>query len=123
MSPKFIAEPPLPVQLGSFGRVMKYVRQMFHNICLIMWQVLLPFKARPEEIDPFPELTTEVTKSQLEQCQWIFDQAAERRDHLEQKAQSTFGLMVFLVPLIASLSVFLIRGTASGVMSHSMSRA
>ena len=49
--------------------------------------------------------------------QWIFDQAEERRVNLEQKAQSTFGLMVFLVPLLASLFVFIIsRGTTSSTL-------
>jgi hypothetical protein len=42
----------------------------------------------------------------------LFDQAEKRRAYLEQKAQSTFGLMTFLVPLLASLFVFLISKTA-----------
>jgi hypothetical protein len=89
---------------------------MFRRIGFIVWQIVVPFKSRPEEIEPFPELdpTFSVTEKHVEQCQWIFDQAEERRVHLEQKAQSTFGLMVFLVPLLASLFVFIIsRGTTS----------
>ena len=112
MSPRFIAEPPLPVHRGS---LRKHLRQMLLRLWFIVWQIVVPFKSRPEEIDAFPEPTAEVSDAHVEQCQWIFDQAEERRVHLEQKAQSTFGLMVFLVPLLASLFVFIItRATTSG---------
>jgi hypothetical protein len=110
MSSRFIAQPPLPVESRR-----KYLRQMFLRIWFILWQIVVPFKSRPEEIDSLPEPTVEVADAQVEQCQWIFDQAEERRVRLEQKAQSTFGLMVFLVPLLASLFVFISsRATTSG---------
>lgn len=113
MNPQFIAQPPQPVKWGS---ITKHLRQMFRRIGYIIWQIVVPFNSRPEEIKPFPEAdpTFPVSESHVEQCQWIFDQAEERRVNLEQKAQSTFGLMVFLVPLLASLFVFIIsRGTTS----------
>jgi hypothetical protein len=114
MSPRFIAEPPRSIKPGS---LTKHLSQMFLRVRLIVWQILAPFHSRPEEIDPFPEPTAEVTDSHVEQCQWMFDQAEKRRLHLEQKAQSTFGLMVFLVPLLASLFVFIIsRASATGPM-------
>jgi hypothetical protein len=85
----------------------------------ILWQIVVPFNSQPEKIDPLPAPTVAVTDSQVEQCQWIFDQAGERRVHLEQKAQSTFGLMVFLVPLLASLFVFISsRAPTSGTLSR-----
>jgi hypothetical protein len=112
MSPRFIAEPPLPVHRGS---LKNFFRQMLLRFRLIVWQIVVPFNSQPEKIDSLPEPTAEVTDAHVEQCQWIFDQAEERRVHLEQKAQSTFGLMVFLVPLLASLFVFIIsRATTSG---------
>jgi hypothetical protein len=112
MSPQFTAEPPLPVQRGS---MWKHLRQMLLRIRFIVWQILVPFNSRSEEIDPLPDSTIEVIESHLQQCQWIFDQAEVRRNHLEEKAQSTFGLMIFLVPLLASLFVFIIsRATTSG---------
>jgi len=114
MSPRFIAEPPRSIKPGSLA---KHLPQMFLRVRLIVWQILVPFHSRPEEIDPFPESTAEVTDSHVEQCQWMFDQAEKRRLHLEQKAQSTFGLMLFLVPLLASLFVFIIsRASATGPM-------
>src|SRR5208337_722753 len=112
MSPRFIAEPPLPVRRGS---LKTFFRQMLLRFRLIVWQIVVPFNSQPEKIDSLPEPTAEVTDAHVEQCRWIFDQAEERRVHLEQKAQSTFGLMVFLVPLLASLFVFIIsRATTSG---------
>jgi hypothetical protein len=104
MSPKFIADPPLPVERTS----LKHLRHLAASLWWILWQVLTPFKSRPEAIDDLPEPAVKVTEAQVKQCQWIFDQAAARRLHLEQKAQSTFGLMLFLVPLLASLFVFVI---------------
>jgi signal transduction histidine kinase len=88
---------------------------MLLRFYFIVWQIVVPFNSRPEEIDSLPEPTVEVTDSHVEQCQWIFDQAGARRVHLEKKGQSTFGLMVFLVPFLASLFVFIIsRATISG---------
>jgi hypothetical protein len=116
MKPNFIAQPPEPVKLGS---IPKYLGQIFRSLGYTLWQIVVPFKPRPEEIDGFPDLdpNIKVTESHVEQCQWIFDQAGERRVHLEQKAQSTFGLMVFLVPLLASVFVFIIgRGTTSSTI-------
>lgn len=116
MNPRFIAEPPPAVQPRSLA---KHFWQMLLRTGYIVWQIIVPFKSRPEEIDPLPEPKAEVTDSHVEQCQWIFDQAEERRVHLEQKAQSTFGLMVFLVPLLASLFVFIInQTTTSGTAIH-----
>ncbi|MEO8341927.1 MAG: hypothetical protein ABI604_19860 [Nitrospirota bacterium] len=114
MSPRFIAEPPRLIKQGSLA---KHLPQMFLRVRLIVWQILALFHSRPEEIDPFPEPTAEVADSHVEQCQWMFDQAEKRRLHLEQKAQSTFGLMLFHVPLLASLFVFIIsRTSATGPM-------
>ena len=87
---------------------MKHLRQMLLSFWRIVWQSVVPFEPRPEQIDDLPEPTVEVTEPHVKQCQWIFDQAAARRVHLEQKAQSTFGLMLFLVPLLASLFAFVI---------------
>jgi hypothetical protein len=116
MNSQFTAKPPQPVKWGS---VAKHLRQMFRRIGYIIWQIVVPFKSRPEEIEPFPEPDPKFPVSELhvEQCKWIFDQVEERRVNLEQKAQSTFGLMVFLVPLLASVFVFIIsRGTTSSTL-------
>lgn len=108
MKPRFMAEPPLPVRPGS---LLKSLSQILTRIRFILWHTLVPFNSRPEEIDSLPEPTVDINESQVKQCQWIFDQAEARRVHLEQKAQSTFGLMIFLVPLLASVFVFIIGRT------------
>lgn len=105
MSPQFIAAPPQRIEKGDGP---KYLWRLFRSMRLIVWQILTPFKSRPEEIDEFPEPTTPITESHVKQCQWFFDQAEKRHAHLEQKAQWTFGLMAFLVPLLSSLFVFII---------------
>ncbi|MGB2791882.1 MAG: hypothetical protein WBD94_04055 [Candidatus Acidiferrales bacterium] len=118
MNSQFIAKPPQPVK-WDWNSITKHLRQMFRRIGYIVWQIVVPFNPRPEDIAPLPDpdATREVTESHVEQCQWIFDQAEDRRVHLEQKAQSTFGLMVFLVPLLTSLFVFIIsKGTTSSTL-------
>ena len=120
MNSKFIAKPP---QLVRWGSLTNHLMRMFRRIGFIVWQIVVPFNSRPEEIEPFPEFdpTFTVTEKHVEQCQWIFDQAEERRVRLEEKAQSTFGLMVFLVPLLASLFVFIItRGTTSRTLTFTL---
>jgi hypothetical protein len=111
MTSQFIAKPPLAMKGKS---LLNYVWRGFVSLGYILWQVVVPFKSSPEKIEPFPEAVGEVDDQQVKQSQWIFDQAEERRVHLEQKAQSTFGLMLFLVPLLASLFVFM-----SGKVSNS----
>jgi hypothetical protein len=113
MTAQFKAQPPSSVDWRS---VPKHLKRSFRSFGYIVWQIVTPFESRPKEIAEFPEPDAgiNVTDSHVKQCQWIFDQAEERRSHLEQKAQSTFSLMLFLVPLLASLFVLVIgKGTAS----------
>jgi len=113
MTSHFIAKPPSPVKWNA---IPQYLRRMGQSVAYIIWQIVVPFKSRPDEIEPLPEPDPSITvsESHVKQCQWIFDQAESRRVNLEQKAQSTFSLMVFLVPLLASIFVFILsRGTTS----------
>jgi hypothetical protein len=90
---------------------------MLSSIRDIVCQAIVPFERQPPAIDDLPEPDVQVTESHLKECQWIFDQADARRIYLEQKAQSAFALMLFLVPLLASLFAFLIKAS-----SHTTSR-
>jgi hypothetical protein len=114
MRADFIANPPLPVKWRSLPQ---HLWLLARRAGWTVWQIVVPFKFRPEQISPFPAPDQPITieESQVEQCQWIFDRVEERRANLEQKAQSTFSLMVFFVPLLSSLFVFVTsRGIASG---------
>jgi hypothetical protein len=112
----FIAAPPQPIPRGT---LRKHIWRMICSLGYIVWQIVVPFKSRPEDISEFPEPPGDVTEEQVEQSKWIFAQSKERRDHLEQKAQSTFGLMLFLVPLLTSLFVFIIsKSSTPGIAIH-----
>lgn len=115
MNRQFIASPPLRVRPGS--DLWKHLRRMFGSFPIIVCQVFIPFRSGPEKIDSLPEQGIEVSEEHVKQCQWMFDQAEVRRVHLEQKAQTSFGLMVFLVPLLASLFVFLVNRSTSHTTS------
>jgi hypothetical protein len=110
MTPNFIAKPPLPVKRTS----IKHLGHLLASLYWIVWQIVTPFKSRPEPVDELPDPASDIDAEQLKQSQWIFDQAASRRAQLEQKAQSTFGLMLFLVPALSSLFVFVISKSPAG---------
>jgi hypothetical protein len=118
MTSRFIGKPPQRVDRRS---LLRHILRSVIGLSYIVWQIVAPFKSRPEEIDPLPEPIAEISTEQVQQSQWMFDQAEERRVHLEQKAQSTFGLMTFLVPLLASLFVFISgKLVSSGVASRTL---
>lgn len=109
MSFPYIAEPPQPIRRHELKRHLGHV---LVSLRFVIWQIFVPFRSSPEEVPAIPEPQNEIDDKQIDQCQLLFDQAEKRRAYLEQKAQSTFGLMTFLVPLLASLFVFLISKTA-----------
>lgn len=113
MTTEFKAKPPEPIKWGS---IPKHILRSLWNVADIIGQIFTPYKSRPEEIAEFPEPApgNTVSESIVKQCQWIFDEVEGRRSQLEQKAQSTFSLMLFLVPFLASLFIFIVgKGTTS----------
>ncbi len=113
MRNQFFAEPPKAVGWRSTpGHLIHLVK----SIAIQVWQVFLPFEAEPETIPDFPETTQGINNAEatLKQCQWIFDQAEQRRNQLEQKAQSTFSLMVFLVPILSSVFIYVVSKAKTG---------
>ncbi len=110
MTSPFMTKPPL--HIGRAG-LWNYTRDIISAFKVILWHSVVPFKIRPEEPTPLPELSVsgghEPTEDQLEQCQWIFDQVESRQEAIEKKAQWTFGAIIFLVPLLASVFLFLLR--------------
>ena len=120
MRADFLANPPLPVKWRFLPR---HLWLLVRRAGWTVWQIVVSFRFRPEPISSFPAPDPLVTieESQVEQCQWIFDRVEERRAHLEQKAQSTFSLMVFLVPLLSALFVFVVsKGIASGTRTATL---
>lgn len=114
MRNRFFADPPKAITWRSLpGHFVHLVK----SIAIQVWQVLVPFEAEPEAISDFPETTQEPNnlEATVKQCQWIFDQAEQRRNQLEQKAQSTFSLMVFLVPILTSVFVFVVGKAKTGL--------
>ena len=72
-------------------------------------QPLTPYEPIPSQPEKdIPEPSTEIPKSQLAQCQAIFEETQVRREHIEGKAQWTFAAIAILIPFHASASLFLI---------------
>jgi len=120
MTTQFTAKPPSPMRWRDFGKHFKLTCFRFGRILL---QAIQPFNPAPDKIEDFPDpqTGTQVTESHVKQAQWIFDQAETRRERLEQKAQSTFSLMLFLVPFLASLFVLVVsKGTTSRAFAFTL---
>lgn len=118
MSSPFTAKPPLPAWKGTRGGIRKHIVRLFRSFACILWQTIIPFNQRPEEPQLLPQPTREIDDAQIGLCQAIFDEAETRRNHLEQKAQWTFAIIVFLVPLLASIFIFLSRDTSTNIKGH-----
>jgi hypothetical protein len=99
----------------------KYLERLARNLGWILLQTIIPFNPRPEEPQPLPSQTGKIDDAQIILCQAIFDQAEERRTHLEQKAQWTFAIIVFLMPLLTSLYLFMFRDTPTNPTGHTIS--
>lgn len=113
MRNRFFAEPPKSIGWRSLpGHLVHLVK----SVAIQVWQVFIPFDAEPEAIPDFPETTQGLNNREatVKQCQWIFDQAEQRKNQLEQKAQSTFSLMVFLVPILTSVFVYVVGKAKTG---------
>lgn len=113
MRNRLFADPPKAIGWRSLpGHLVHLVK----SIVIQVWQVFVPFEAEPEAIPDFPETTQGLNNREatVKQCQWIFDQAEQRRNQLEQKAQSTFSLMVFLVPILTSVFVYVVSKAKTG---------
>src|SRR5665213_500678 len=116
MSPQFVTRPP---SRRRFRWTMSWISRMGSSLLRIIWQVFTAF----EEIkkpDPIPRPRIELSEEQIGQCLWIFNQAEPRRNQLEQKAQWTFGLIAFLVPVIGSSSVFLVKLSTTATTSQTI---
>jgi hypothetical protein len=115
MPNRFFANPPKAIGSHSLVGHLKLFVQRFGYL---VWQIVVPFEFEPEPIDPFPESdgAAKVGETTVKQCQWIFDQSEQRRSQLEQKAQATFNIMLFLVPLLASAFVFVVGKTTLGYL-------
>jgi hypothetical protein len=111
----FFADPPKAIGWRSLpGHLVHLVKSVAIQAC----QVFIPFESEPRPIPPFPDSASgaKVEESTVKECQWIFDQAEQRRNQLEQKAQSTFSLMVFLVPALTSAFVYVAGKAQSGLL-------
>jgi hypothetical protein len=117
MRNRFFADPPKAIGWRSLPR---HLVHLVKSIAIQVSQVFVPFEAEPEAIPDFPETTQGPNNREatINQCQWIFDQAEQRRNQLEQKAQSTFSLMVFLVPILTSVFVYVVGKSKAGVSRH-----
>lgn len=110
---RFRAQPPRPVPASG---LTKHLLLFVKSFAYFLWQIVIPFHTQPEPIADFPDSAVDggVNESTVKECQWIFDQTEQRRNSLEQKAQSTFGLMVFLVPLITSAFLYILSKSVPG---------
>ena len=94
---------------GSCRGWLRGLRKLFEQFVLIVIQPLTPYESTPPQPkNDIPRPPKDLPKSQLAQCQAIFEEAQDRREHIERKAQWTFAAIAILIPFHASASLFLI---------------
>lgn len=113
MSSPYHARPPLLMGSGSNTTLRKELRRVLVDFVRVLYRPLIPHNFRPEAPEDPPEPAKEVCEELLSECQSIFDSTDRTRERLETKARSTFGLVAFLVPLLASIVLFAL-GQSSG---------
>lgn len=111
MSSEFLAQKIRSVwsPLLLIKKVLGFIRELGW----ILLQPLIAYESRSRgPCKALPEETEEIADEQLALCQAIFDQSEARGVHIEQKAQWIFTAMAFLMPVLASIFLFLIRDPA-----------
>ncbi|MEQ8347975.1 MAG: hypothetical protein RIB84_08895 [Sneathiellaceae bacterium] len=109
MKINFTAKPPLPAWKGRYGGIGKHVGKLIRNFFFVIWYAIIPFNFRPEENEILSDTTGDIDDGQINLCQSMFDQTEERRNKLEQKAQWTFALIIFLVPIFVSMFFYVYK--------------
>jgi hypothetical protein len=109
----YIARPPLYLGQGTQGPLRSQVRRIFAGLWRDIWQTVTPFNPQPEPPEDPPPVPG-ITDDQLKQCKELYDKVEDDRDALESKARATFSVITFLVPLLASIFVFIFGRSAEG---------
>jgi hypothetical protein len=110
---KFLARPPKRAWTWSTRRWVLAFATSITYFTLVLITPLIPYESAPQQPEEdFPEEVGNPTDEQLAQCQTIFDDTEARRAHIEQKAQWAFTVIAFLVPSLASVFAFLLRGSS-----------
>jgi hypothetical protein len=109
----YIARPPLYLGQGPQGPLWSQVRRIFAGLWRDIWQTVTPFNPQPETPEDPPPVA-DISDEQLKQCQNLYDKVEDDRAALESKARATFSVVTFLVPLLASIFVFIFARSAEG---------
>ena len=99
--------------------LIKAIAKRFFGV-VFLFELLRPYELGPRKPDQEPPKDAgDITDAQFALCQSIFDHSEARGIHIEQKAQWTFTVIAFLMPVL----VFLVRDPAIRVGDNSLSLA
>ena len=96
------------------------MRRIFAGLWRDIWQTVTPFNPEPETPEDPPPVD-DISDEQLKQCQNLYDKVENDRVALESKARATFSVVTFLVPLLASIFVFIFVRSAEGSRGRTVS--
>ncbi|MBF0306353.1 MAG: hypothetical protein HQL41_11960 [Alphaproteobacteria bacterium] len=126
MAGKFNAKPPLPVWKDETWRNKAWkdlLKRTVIGVTTIFTRVFIPYSACAQEPNDLPETASDPDELQLDQCQTIYNEVEDRRAHLEKKAHSMFTVIIFMIPLIGSIFVFVYKESFPDVISRTITIA
>jgi hypothetical protein len=113
-----VARPPLVLGRGKNKSLKNQLKRIAGGLWRVFWQAFVPFNPQPEPPEDPPRPRFEIPEAQLEQCKKIFDEVETSRNFLEGKARSTFSVVTFLAPLVATFFVFIFGRTTPGTIGR-----
>jgi len=106
----YLAAPPRPVLASGWKKLLRLPLRLGSAFFYLLRHTLTPYEREPvEPAKPPPDSTETMAPEQLEQCRAMFDLVETTRSSIEGKAQSVFSLIMFLVPLLGTVMVYILE--------------
>lgn len=109
---------------GSAGHSVRVeLLRAIRGLKQIIFYTITPRVARPKSPPDPPDPDGELTEETLAQCKAIYDEVDAVRQHLDEKARSTFAVIAFLAPLLVAVFVFLFAHLKGGRVTEPLAVA
>jgi hypothetical protein len=117
MTPKYAHNRPARIPYGS-AKISAQLRQSSKTFVHLLCHTISFFKTEPTANNSIAEPRRTIDDNMLEVCKHISVEAEERQTTLATKATGLLSLIVIVVPLTASLAVFIRQQDVASWVAH-----